>query len=204
MTTSTNQITVVDNFLSPYDFILLKKLFFSDEITWEFGIKVGQSMGKEQEEMKPVFKHDDLANYQFVHIFLDPLQLFKVSPHADKLNIFMEKLGVESIFRIKANLEGWKPDPYASNFHVDNYTTLDTCVARTANNLYEQRRVEDMTTGIYYVNTCNGYTEFEDGTIVNSVENRFVSFPGTTLHRGVSQTDTKARIVINFNYWTNE
>ena len=94
MTTSTNQITVVDNFLPAYDFILLKKLFFSDEIMWEFGIKVGMSMTSDQDEMKPVFEHDDLANYQFVHIFLDPLQLFKISPHADKLNVFMEKLGV--------------------------------------------------------------------------------------------------------------
>ena len=202
MTTSTNQITVVDNFLPAYDFVLLKKLFFSDEITWEFGVKVLQAIGKDQKELKPVFTHDALANYQFVHVFLDPLQIFKVSPHADKLNVFMEKLGVESIFRIKANLEGWKPDPYASNFHIDNYTKPDTCVARTADNRYEQRQVKDMTTGIYYLNTCNGYTEFEDGTIVNSVENRFVSFPGNTLHRGVSQTDTKVRIVINFNYWT--
>ena len=188
-TTSTKQITVVDNFLPPYDFILLKKLLFSDQMTWEFGSKVDKT-------------NDDLANYQFVLIFLDPIEILKVSPHADKLNVFMEKLGVESIFRIKANLEGWKSEPYHSGFHIDNGCPTDTCIARTANNKYEDRRVEDMTTGIYYVNTCNGYTEFEDGTIVNSVENRFVSFPGKTLHRGVSQTDTKARIVINFNYWT--
>ena len=195
MTTCTNQITVVDNFLSPYDFIVLQKLLFSEDMTWEFGSKVDTKDGSSK---------NDLANYQFVHIFLAPLDILKVSPHADKLNPFMEKLGVESIFRIKANLEGWKPKPYYSTFHVDNGVPEDTCLARTANNVFEDRLIKNMTRGIYYVNTCNGYTEFEDGTIVNSVANRFVSFPGNTLHRGVSQTDTKARIVINFNYWTNE
>ena len=188
MKTSTNQITVVDNFLPIYDFILLKKLLFSDKISWEFGSKVNTT-------------NDDLANYQMVHIFLDYLDICKVSPHADKLNIFMEKLDVKALLRIKANLEGWKAEPYYSEFHVDNGIPQDTCIARTANNLYENRVVKDGITGIYYVNTCNGYTEFEDGTIVNSVENRFVSFPAMTKHRGVSQTDTKARIVINFNYW---
>ena len=58
-----------------------------------------------------------------------------------------------------------------------------------------------MTVGIYYVNGNNGYTEFEDGTKVESVENRFVSFAGDLIHRGVNQTDTKERVVINFNYF---
>ena len=199
-TTSTNQITVIDNFLSPYDFIVLQKLLFSEDMTWEFGSKVDARNATS----KNLPANDDLANYQFVHVFLAPLDMLKVSPHADKLNPFMEKLGVESIFRIKANLEGWKPEPYYSTFHIDNGVPEDTCLARTANNVFEDRLVSNMTTGIYYLNTCNGYTEFEYGTIVNSVANRFVSFPGNTLHRGVSQTDTKARIVINFNYWTNE
>ena len=126
-TTSTNQITVIDNFLSTYDFTLLQKLLFSEEITWEFGSKVDTKDGSSK---------NDLANYQFVHIFLAPLDILKVSPHADKLNIFMEKLGIESILRIKANLEGWKSEPYYSGFHVDTETGKDTCLARTANNVF--------------------------------------------------------------------
>ena len=58
-----------------------------------------------------------------------------------------------------------------------------------------------MKTGILYLNTNDGYTEFEDGKIVNSVANRFVEFPSNILHRGVSQTDTEWRSVINFNYF---
>ena len=57
-------------------------------------------------------------------------------------------------------------------------------------------------TSILYLNTNNGYTEFEDGTKVESVANRFISFPIETKHRGTSCTDKKIRVVINFNYLT--
>ena len=59
---------------------------------------------------------------------------------------------------------------------------------------------EKATTSIFYLSTNNGYTEFEDGSTVDSVQNRLVTFPTTTLHRAVGQTDTETRIVLNFNY----
>jgi hypothetical protein len=58
------------------------------------------------------------------------------------------------------------------------------------------------TTLILYMNTNNGYTEFEDGMKVESVANRIVSFPEETKHRGTSCTDEKIRMVINFNFLT--
>ena len=52
----------------------------------------------------------------------------------------------------------------------------------------------------YYFNTCNGYTEFKDGKIVESVEDRLNMFDGKGRdHRSVSQTDTKMRLVLNVN-----
>jgi len=53
-----------------------------------------------------------------------------------------------------------------------------------------------------YVNTNNGYTKFEDGTKVESVANRLVTFPANMKHKGTSCTDEKIRVVINFNYFT--
>ena len=58
------------------------------------------------------------------------------------------------------------------------------------------------TTSIFYMNTNNGYTEFENGAKVESVENRMVVFPAEMKHRGTSCTDKKIRVVINFNYFT--
>jgi hypothetical protein len=58
-------------------------------------------------------------------------------------------------------------------------------------------------TAIFYINTNNGYTEFNDGTKVDSVENRMLIFPSKLSHRAVAQTDEDQRIVINFNYFDN-
>jgi hypothetical protein len=50
------------------------------------------------------------------------------------------------------------------------------------------------------MNTCNGYTLFEDGTKVESVANRIVTFPNSMKHTGTTTTDSEYRMVINFNY----
>ena len=64
------------------------------------------------------------------------------------------------------------------------------------------RDVDNCITAIYYVNTNNGYTEFEsNGMKVNSVENRLVIFDSNEKHRAVTATDTSRRSVINFNYF---
>ena len=56
-------------------------------------------------------------------------------------------------------------------------------------------------TAVFYVNTNNGYTEFEDGTKVESVENRIVFFDGSIPHNSSTCTDQKIRSVISVNYF---
>lgn len=58
----------------------------------------------------------------------------------------------------------------------------------------------DCTTAIFYLNSNDGYTLFEDGTKVESVANRFVSFNSLRRHTGVHPTNTQFRCFINFNY----
>jgi hypothetical protein len=58
---------------------------------------------------------------------------------------------------------------------------------------------EPHTVALFYVNTCNGYTEFADGTKIKSEENKIVIFNGSNYHSSVTQTDTKQRICININ-----
>ena len=50
------------------------------------------------------------------------------------------------------------------------------------------------------MNTNDGYTLFEDGTKVESVMNRLVTFPYTMKHAGTTCTNSPFRMVINFNY----
>jgi len=58
------------------------------------------------------------------------------------------------------------------------------------------------TTGIFYLNTNNGETIFENGERVKSVENTFVTFPSNLRHTGTTNTCNAAyRVVLNFNYF---
>ena len=59
----------------------------------------------------------------------------------------------------------------------------------------------NMNTGIYYVNSNDGGTLFEDGTKVESVANRFVVFPCNMKHAGVPASNVNRRVVINFNWF---
>ena len=53
---------------------------------------------------------------------------------------------------------------------------------------------------IFSLNTCDGFTQLEDGTKVDSVENRLLLFNSSVLHSGSSTTDPKGRFNININY----
>jgi hypothetical protein len=57
------------------------------------------------------------------------------------------------------------------------------------------------TTSIFYVNSNDGCTTFENGDTYKSVENRLITFPSHLRHAGSSPSNTKTRFVINFNYF---
>ena len=56
-------------------------------------------------------------------------------------------------------------------------------------------------TAIFYLNTNNGYTLFEDGTKIESVANRLLTFDANLPHTGTSCTDKQFRCVLNINYF---
>lgn len=109
---------------------------------------------------------------------------FNINSHAFELIIpLLTKLKVKALIQARLNLLIAKETPQFSEFHTD-YS-------------YE------CNTAIFYLNTCNGYTEFfdEKKTKVFSQENKAVIFNSQTNHRAVSQTDNKRRIVLNINYF---
>ena len=95
----------------------------------------------------------------------------------------INRLGCNVLHRIKANLRPRTLIHRRSQYHTD--------VSEASDNLK---------TAIYYINTCNGYTKFKKGGKVKSVANRMVIFNHNMEHTGVSCTDKKRRVVINFNY----
>ena len=98
---------------------------------------------------------------------------------------FLKILNPHSLINVRANcsLNRIKSN---SNFHTDDLNSK---------NLTHK-------TAIFYLNTNNGYTEFEkDKEKIKSIENRLVIFPSQLSHRAVGQTDKDRRIVINFNFY---
>ena len=53
---------------------------------------------------------------------------------------------------------------------------------------------------IYYFNTNNGYTLFENGDKVESIRNRLIMFKSNLRHTGTTCTDKPNRYVLNINY----
>jgi hypothetical protein len=66
-----------------------------------------------------------------------------------------------------------------------------------------KEEMNEHTTAILYLNTCNGGTELkikEKIKFIKAEENKIVIFPSKTLHRAVTSTDADKRYIINFNY----
>lgn len=122
------------------------------------------------------------GNYQLTHIFYEDYK-----PNSDflvDLNPITKKLNMRAVVRIKANLTFKDESIKQYEMHKD----FDDCLS-------EQK------TAIYYLNTNNGKTIFENGEEIMSKENRIVIFSGNLKHTGTTHTDTKYRALINFNYY---
>ena len=111
---------------------------------------------------------------------------YKKSPQYSIIFPIIEKcinlLNVKALISIRCNLTLNYEKQYKCSWHKD--------------------QEYDCKTAILYLNTCNGYTEFKDKSKkIKSEENKIVIFDTKNTHRLVNQTDSKRRIVINFNYF---
>ena len=171
----------IDNFLDQEKFDELQTLMMGADGVFTWFYKSSKSI------YSGYFDYEnELDNYQFFHMFY-----FNVIPRSNffkTLQPIFEKIEPVSLWRVKANLFTRTPNIMKHEFHVDMI------------NLSEEK-TKQWTTSIFYINTNNGYAEFEDGTKVESVANRMVTFPANLKHRGTSCTDEKTRVVVNFNYF---
>jgi len=126
-------------------------------------------------------EENELNKYQFIHNFYRDHRL--TSNYFQVIEPIILKINPIALIRIKANLNPRTENNFEHGYHVDYENTPPN-----------QR------TGVFYLNTNDGFTLFEDGTKVESVENRFVSFKTSMKHTGSTCTNQKIRVVINFNY----
>lgn len=121
-------------------------------------------------------------HFQFTFIFLRNGQYECWGEWKDIMVPVLQHIKHKKINRVKANLLTQTNKIIEHGYHTDQ---------------------DKGTTGILYLNNCNGYTKFKNGKKVVSKENQYVEFDSSLKHTGSTCTDEKRRIVINFNYESN-
>ena len=118
-------------------------------------------------------------DFYFEHIFFESLNY-----QSDRFPLIfpiLERLNAKALIKAKANMYPNVGEFLKNGLHSDQP--------------YSHRGA------VYYVNSNNGYTGFEDGTKVDSVANRIMLFDSSIMHHSTHCTDQKIRLTINFNYF---
>ena len=167
-------MTIVDNFLPEEDYLKMQDYFFSSRVDWY----AGNITPPKTDE-----KDDHLNNLQFVHSFYSTAEFSHPSPHLKALLPVLDRIPIYQILRIKMNLNPRTETPWVSGFHTDTEGL-------------------DNLTSIFYLNTCNGATVFEEsGEEYESIGNRLITFPAKMRHASKTTTNAHARCVLNINYF---
>ena len=175
-----NQIEIIDNFLPQLDFEDMQDRFSSAEIPWALN-----KYGVASPDAPSITCHPNYDWFMTHLFFRNDTQGMYASHTAEFINPILDRLDVQVFIRSKLNLYPSSPEIMEHGYHVD---------------FHEDKIVDVATTCVFYINTCNGFTKFEDGTTVNSVENRMVIFPNSLMHTSTTCTDAKFRQVLNINY----
>jgi hypothetical protein len=165
---------ILDNFLDYKSFLNIQNYFVSNNFPWYLNSIISKETIKENN-----LKINDQENFQFSHVLYQKNVL--ISPHFDIIKIILEKIQMSSLIKAKINLQIGKKKSEKKLFHTDfNFKCK---------------------TSIFYLNTNNGYTLFENGKKIYSLENRLLTMDSNILHTGVGCTDKSIRIVVNINYF---
>ena len=121
--------------------------------------------------------HND--HFYFVHRLYE--NYIPESSFFDELRPLLDQIGVASLIRMRLLLYVNQGKQIIHDRHTDKP--------------YSHKA------SLLYLNTNNGFTEFDDGTRVDSIENRFVTFDGSVPHSSSTCTDKKNRLVLAINYF---
>jgi hypothetical protein len=171
-----NNFNITDNFLTEKEFRVHRDQLFDFEFPWSFNSTVVN--GNEDPAKTP----GGLLHLIYMP-FRTPSPFYPII-----IPTIIKKLNATALWRVQANLLLRLPEPFYHQFHSDTVYDMEEDVA------------SQWTISILYMNNNNGYTELEDGTKIESVENRLVSFPSNIRHRVVTQTDEQRRVVMNMVY----
>jgi len=122
---------------------------------------------------------DHTNHFYFVHRLYE--NYIPESSFFDELRPLLNQMGVASLIRMRLLLYVNQGKQIIHDRHVDKP--------------YSHKA------SLLYLNTNNGFTEFDDDTRVDSIENRLVTFDGSVPHSSSTCTDKKNRLVLAINYF---
>ena len=91
----------------------------------------------------------------------------------------MKEVNGRALIRVKCNYYPWTQEMKQHGWHTD----------------YDYENIGCL----WSANTCDGFTEFKDGTKIDSVFNRLIVFDAASEHRSSTTTNAHGRFNINFN-----
>ena len=169
----------IENFFDVRTLHTIKSML--DQCRWKFRGHAGQDINK-----VPVNKHNPNFSINLYHPE-NNLEFDLRGLIVNYLESFLDYKFV--LLRLKINLSLPIDRSSEYDWHWDQEEHKDTDVHKK------------MISGVIYLNTNDGGTEFRDKElgIINSNENTGILFPSSLEHRGVNQTNTPTRYVINYN-----
>lgn len=167
-----SDILVQDNFLDKDYFKKLQSQIFHRDFPWY---------------IQPINNNLSKNDYQLIHGVCNTSNGHHTiySSLYDNLDQLFKQMNLFTCIRLKINLLKREDKILEHGMHVD----------------FKDDVPKGSLTSILYMNTNNGYTKFETGEKVQSVENRLVTFSNHVQHTGsTNNCDTVHRCVMNINW----
>ena len=172
---------VIDNFLNPKVFEHMKKTIMSTYFPW-FHYDTIVREGEDKKDMTFYSMHmlydNDRPTFSNSFELMDPVlgELMKLDDPRFRMN---------TLIRVKIN----------------NYPNQGIFREHTMHTDWPSKGGLNRKACLFSINTCDGYTGFEDGTKIESVANRALIFDPSNNHCSTNTTNDTRRVNINFNYF---
>lgn len=169
---------VLDNVFPDKVFESIRDLCFGDDLLWNFSNVVAMSDVTRAKRHPDAPLPDDLEYYHVAKLYDKHHPLSK---HIKYVEPVLDFLKIKALIRVRFIM-------YPNHGHIIKHTPHRDYT-------YEHKAA------LLYLNTCNGSTEFENGDVVESKENRICLHDGSQLHNSTTCTDAKVRALLTVNYF---
>ena len=162
-------VRVIKNFLPRTLFKELQELVMGGDFPWYYNLSTLTNL--------------DDGNFMFVHMFVlnSEVTSSRYEKFGQMLPYVKEALDYKKLTRLKLNC----------------YTNQNKKILHPLHQDVHKQDTKGYVIGVYHFNTCNGETIVNDEKI-KSEENQIILFDNVP-HQGTVQTDTRTRVVLNFN-----